>query len=732
MRPARLLTGLGRLAPALRERLATFELERRIALVLTGAAILLGTLTFLAIATGPPTGGGLDRVLRLLNLDLVVLLALGAVVGRRLWAVLRGRRHGLAGSRLHARLVTLFAVLAATPGVVVAAFAAGFLSAGLEAWFSQRVATALDNSLRVARAYLEEHRATIRADALAMAADLARELPYYFGDPVRLQRLVDAQAALRDLSEAVVFEAGGRVLARSGLAFTLDVDRLPLDALERAERGEVVVLTSALDDRVRALLKLEGLGGLYLVVGRFVDPQVLGFVTRTEEVVGEYDALRRERREIQIRFTLVFATVVLLIVLAAVWTGLQLADRLASPLARLADAAERLRRGDLAARVPETDAVDEIGVLCRTFNRMAARIEQQQRELLEANRQLDARRRFIEAVLTGVSAGVVGLDHRRTVRLVNPRARALLAADGTEPVGRELAAVMPEATALLARLDRPGATAEDQIGLVRGGRHHVLLVRVAAQGEGERIQGYVLTFDDITELIVAQRQAAWAEVARRIAHEIRNPLTPIRLSAERLQRKYADRLGEDRAAFERAVATIVRQVDAIGRLVSEFSAFARMPRPRPAAADLGELVGEAVELERARTPAVAIDWTPPAEPLPLLCDREQIVQALTNLLKNAVEAVAEGGRPGGRVVVRATREDGSAVVTIDDDGPGLPAAERHRLFEPYVTTKHRGSGLGLAIVRKIVEEHGGRVELCDRPEGGARARLLLPIRHSEA
>ncbi len=729
MRP---VTALWRLAPLLRERLATFELERRIALGLTAAAILLGTLTFLSIASSPPSGGGLEQVLRLLNLDLMVLLALGAVVGRRLWMVLRERRRGLAGSRLHARLVTLFGVLAATPGVVVAVFAAGFLSAGLEAWFSQRVATALDNSLRVARAYLEEHKATIRADALAMAADLGRELPYYLGDPVRLQRLVDAQAALRDLSEAVVFEAGGRVLARSGLAFTLEVDRLPLDALERADRGEVVVLTSELDDRVRALLRLEGLGGLYLVVGRFVDPQVLGFVTRTEEVVGEYETLRRERREIQIRFTLVFATVVLLIVLAAVWTGLQLADRLASPLVRLAGAAERLRQGDLAARVPEEGAVDEIGVLCRTFNRMAARIEQQQRELVEANRKLDARRRFIEAVLTGISTGVVGLDADRTVRLLNPHARALLAADGPDPVGRPLAEVMPEAEELFARLTRPGAVVEQQLTLLRAGRQHVLLVRLAAQSEGGRIGGYVLTFDDVTELILAQRQAAWAEVARRIAHEIKNPLTPIRLSAERLQRKYAERIGEGREAFERAIATIVHQVDAIGRMVAEFSAFARLPRPRMGRVELMELVAEAVELERARTSRITIDWQPPAEPLPLLADREQIIQALTNLLKNAVEATLEARPEGGRVVVRAWREGPCAVVAIDDEGPGLPPGERHRLFEPYVTTKRRGSGLGLAIVRRIVEEHGGRVELADRPEGGACARLMLPIRHSEA
>jgi len=715
--------------------LRTAALERWAAVVLAGAAILLGTVTFFFISKAPPAGGDVRRVVLLLNLDVLVLVLLGLVVGRRLWRVLRERRLGIAGSRLHARLVALFGLLAVTPGILVAVFAAGFLAAGLENWFGARIATALENSLRVARAYLDEHRETIRADALAMAADLSRDLPFVLGDPDQVQRLMDAQAALRALSEAVVFEAGGRVLVRSGLSFTLDVSRLPLSALEAADRGEVVVLTSESDDRVRALLRLEGLGGLYLVVGRFVDPEVLGFVERTEQVVGEYDDLRRERHAIQLRLTLVFGLVTLLLMLAAVWAGIAVADRIALPLAHLAAAAEQLRRGDLSARVPEdgANAADEIGLVVRTFNRMAERLEAQQRELVDANRTLDARRRFIEAILTGVSAGVLGLDADGRILLANPRAEALLAGEGEGLVGRRLGEVLPEAAALPGRAAATGVPAEQQLRLVRSGHEYVLLLRATPQLEGGRLAGFVLTFDDITELIVAQRQAAWAEVARRIAHEIRNPLTPIRLSAERLQRRYAKRLPEEeRAAFGRAVETIVRQVDAIGRLVFEFSAFARMPRPVLREEDLAEAVREALELERTRAPRVRFVADLPRQPLRLLLDREKIVQALTNLLRNATEALEEAATPEPRIEVRMRGEDGWALVEVCDNGPGLPPGERHRLFEPYVTTKARGSGLGLAIVRRIVEEHAGRVELVDRPGGGTCARILLPIRHSEA
>ncbi len=715
-------------ADLLRWRGAAFE--RRAALALALLAVVAAVVTYMELSAQPPYGTGIRRVLLLLNLDLVLLLLLGVIVARRVVRILLERRRGRSGSRLHARLVALFSVIAILPSMTVAIFSAAFLSSGLEAWFSGRISTALDNSLKIARAYLEEHKANIRADALAMAADLSRDLPFYLDRPRALQRLVDAQAALRALGEAVVFDAGGRVLARSGLSFTLEIAQLPLALLERADQGEVVVLTTETEDRVRALVRIEGLGGLYLVIGRFVDPEVLARVAESETVVAEYQAMQRERSDIQIASALIFGVVALLMLLAAVWAGLVFADRLATPLVQLVAAAERIGQGDLAARVPEGRGEDEIDILCRTFNRMADQIATQQRELLEANRMLDSRRRFTEAVVTGVSAGVIGLHADRRIALLNPPARAFLGCgDGPAPQGQPVAACFPEIVPLLEELHSGRRRIERQLRVLREGRHHILLVRVTLQWEEEGTGGYVVTFDDVTELITAQRQAAWAEVARRIAHEIKNPLTPIRLSAERLGRKFAGQIGEGREAFEKAVATIVRQVDTIGRLIAEFSAFARMPQAVLQQEALDELVEQAVVLERTAWPKIRFDLDIQAErPLLVLCDGGKITQALANLLKNAAEAVSEARPAQPRVEVRLKAHGDLVEIEVEDNGTGLPEGDPHRLFEPYVTTKGRGSGLGLAIVRKIMEEHEGRVELCRRPGGGAVARLSFPRR----
>ncbi|HFD16246.1 MAG TPA: HAMP domain-containing protein, partial [Rhodospirillales bacterium] len=493
--------------PGLRSRLRQFDLERRVALALAVVAVLAGFATYLQISSAPPFGGGIRWVVLLLNLDLILLLLLGVLIARRLVHLVLQRRRGRHGSRLHGRLVALFGLVAIAPSIIVSIFSITFLSSGLEAWFSERIHTALTNSLRVARAYLEEHKANIRADALAMAADLSREMPFYFDSPSRLEKLVEAQAALRALSEAVLFDAGGNVLARSGLSFTFELDRLPMEVLDKADLGEVVVLTSDTDDRVRAVLRLEGLGKIYLVVGRFVDPEVLGFVERTQEVVSEYEAMQRERSDVQIASALIFGIIALLLLLAAVWTGLNFADRLATPLSRLIAAAERVRSGDLMARVPETDADDEIAVLSRAFNRMTSQLSSQQRALIEANQQLDRRRRFTEAVLTGVSAGVLGLDSDRTILLPNRQALDFLAVTDGDLKGRRIEEVMPEALPLFARLDGQETSVTAELVLERGGQQRTLLVRLAAQREAGETIGYVMTFDDITELLSAQRQA---------------------------------------------------------------------------------------------------------------------------------------------------------------------------------------------------------------------------------
>lgn len=715
------------------ERMRRFDIERRLALVLTVAAIVSGLATYVAISGAPPYGSDVRTVLVLLNLDLVLLLLLGIIIARRLVSLYLLRRQGSAGSRLHARLVALFGAVASAPAILVAVFSVVFLSNGLEAWFSERVRSSLENSLAVAEAYLAEHKENVRADALAMAVDLNREIGYQLDPSESLRQLVNAQAALRALSEAIVFDATGLVLARTGLSFTMDmeIERLSPEALNQAAAGEVVTFTSDTDDRVRALVRLDGLGDVYLFVGRFVDSNVLGSMQRTQQLVSEYQLIDRQRSGIQITSALIFGIVALLLLFAAVWIGLTFANELAAPISRLIAAADRVRTGDLMARVPEGPEQDEIGVLSRAFNRMTSQLASQRAELVEANQQLDDRRRFTEAVLAGVSAGVIGLDAAGRIILPNRSAIEFVGGDDTV-LGRRLADVIPELAPLLERIaDGSCEAVTEQLSVRRGTSQRILLVRASAQRDQEGVDGFVVTFDDVTDLLSAQRQAAWSEVARRIAHEVKNPLTPIRLSAERLNRKYLPQIGEDREAFTNCTETIVRQVDSIGRLISEFSAFARMPAPMLRSEPVGQIARQALTLQREAWPQIEFRLElPPGEPVRLVCDGQKVTQALTNLLQNSIDALTERIGPDtarrGAVVLRVERAPAGVVIEVEDNGPGFPDGDRQRLLDPYVTSRARGTGLGLAIVRKIMEEHGGRVELADCRTGGAIVRLIFP------
>jgi two-component system nitrogen regulation sensor histidine kinase NtrY len=708
------------------------EIGARLALVLTAAATLSGIATYVVISGWFDIGAAAELVLGLLYLDLILLLLLGVLVARRLVQLIVARRQGLAGSRLHARLVALFSLVAVAPAIVVAVFSVAFLHFGLEAWFSERISGALNNSLNVAQAYLEEHKEVIRADALAMALDLNREGPSLAGDPGMFQRLLEAQALLRSLTEAMVFLGNGQVIARTGLGLVLELERVPPNAFEQAANGEVVVLTSDADDRVRALVRLDNFVDAYLYVGRFVDARVLEYMERTRQAIDEYRTLEMRRSGIQMTFAMIFGVVALLLLLAAVRVGLAFANRLAMPISRLISAADRVRVGDLTASVPEDEEGHEIDHLSRAFNRMTAQLASQRAELINANNQLDERRRFTETVIGGVSAGVLGLDRQGRITLPNRSAADLTAASPDDLVGRPLIAVIPEVAGLLASVaTAPERPAEAQIELKRPDGTHTLLARVAAQHDGSGVTGYVVTFDDITELLAAQRKAAWAEIARRIAHEIKNPLTPIRLSAERLQRKYLPQIKDHRDAFANSTNTIIRQVDSIGRLINEFSAFARMPAPVFALESGSELVRQAVHLQQGARPEIRFETRLPDADVRLYCDAQQVAQALTNLLQNAVESVLErlkqqeNGATPGWVMVKLDETRDRCLIEVHDNGGGLPEPTE-RLTEPYVTMRATGTGLGLAIVKKIMEEHGGSLTLRNRTAGGACAALAFP------
>ena len=715
---------------------ARVRLSRILAVTLTIAALVAGVLTYVALSGSGTVGHGPQNILVILIVDLVLVLLLSAVLLRRVVSLWIERRRGSAGSRLHVRFAALFSVVAVAPAIVVAVFSVLFLSLGVEAWFSERVRTALNESLAVAEAYLNEHRQMIRADALAMANDVNRAAPTLANDPKRFNRFLETQAAIRALTEVMVFRPDGRVIGRTGLTFSLIFEPVPLKAIEKARDGEVVVLTSKYDDRVRALVRLAGLVDAYLYVGRFVDSRVIAHMERTQRAVSEYKRTEVARSSIQITFALIFGIAALLLLLASVWLGLSFATHLARPISQLVGAAERVRAGDLSARVAEGPADDEIGGLSRAFNRMTDQLESQRAELVEANLQLDTRRRFTESVLSGVSAGVIGLDSEGRIELPNRSALVFLSARPDALIGSKLSAAAPEMGALMEQAMRhPDRRAEDQITIVRDGRTRNLLVRISAERLGDELEGFVVTFDDITALVTAQRTAAWADVARRIAHEIKNPLTPIQLSAERLKRKYQNEIKSDPEVFANCTDTIVRHVGDIGRMIDEFSSFARMPAPVFRIEDVLELARQAVGLQKVAHPDIAFVEAFPDGPMAMRCDGRQVVQVLTNLLQNAVESIESRDRdhalePGEvRVGVEATSE--RVVIEVRDNGRGLPADLRDRLVEPYVTTHSKGTGLGLAIVKKIMEDHGGELVLEDGERGGACVRLIFPMSQPE-
>ena len=705
----------------------------KLAKALALAVIASGVATYAVLTSSGPLGGPNPRtVFGLVALDLLLLLLLVALVGRRMAHVWAERRSGTAGARLHVRLVMMFSVVAVTPAILVAVFSTLLINFGVEQWFNNRVSTAIDESLAVAKAYMEEHQQVIGGDALAMANDINREGPALLRNPYRLAQMVGSQAAVRGLSEAIVFDFAGQVLARAGLAFSMElsIDRIPAWAFDRARSGDVAILTNPGDQRVRALVRLEtGLSDAYLYVGRYVDPKVLDHMERTNRAVAEYKSLEVTRSGLELTFSAIFGVVALLLLLAAIWVGLTLATQLATPIIRLIDAAERVRGGDLSARVDDAGATDELGSLSRAFNRMTSQLDTQRRELVGANRELDERRRFTETVLAGVSAGIIGLDPLGNIELANRSAAEYLSVEPEAIIGRALGAVVPEMVELLESVRRrPERSVQDEMKLARGGRMRVLLARISAERDDADVTGFVVTIDDITELLSAQRTAAWADVARRIAHEIKNPLTPIRLSADRLRRKYLKQIDEDRDTFVSCTETIIRQVGDIGRMVDEFSAFARMPAPVMKDEDIAEVVRHAVVLFRTGYPQVGFDLDLPAGTLKIPGDSRQIGQALTNLLTNAVEAIhgREGeDLPKGRIAVSVQRRANGVAVVVEDNGKGLPVEQRERLTEPYVTSRVKGTGLGLAIVKKIMEDHGGELVLEDREGGGARVILLF-------
>ena len=684
-----------------------------------------------AILTGltpyQPERAGLIAIL-LVNLSLV--LTLGALIAWRLVRLWADRRSGRAGAKLHVRLVTWFSAIAVVPAILVAIFAAVTLNLGLEAWFSNRVKDALDGAVNVAQVYVKEHEASILGD-IGYISNALQQDPQLFDEDkhVRADLLFTKLGTVtqnRGLQAAYILDGKGRILGSTKQQSVKD-PRPPTPA-DIVQARSSVVLDTPDNGTVTALVQLQALNDAYLEVVRVVDPKVFGYYLRTRAAVSEYNRLNQSRLEVQLVFAAMYAVVSLVILLAAIWSGLWAANRLVRPISGLIDAAERVSEGNLDAQVEVERDDDEIGTLGVTFNRMTQQLSAQREDLIAANRLIDQRRRFTETVLSGVSAGVIGIDNDGHITIVNRAAARLLDAAPEDMEGRHYSESVPELATLIRRaLSEPAARAGGEVSIKRAGKPRSLSVQVSSE-QGATAQGFVVTFDDITDLVSAQRTAAWADVARRIAHEIKNPLTPIQLSAERLKRKYAGEISSDPDIFKQCTDTIIRQVGDIGRMVDEFSSFARMPAPVMRRENAQELLQQAVFLQRVANPAIAFKTDAPREPVHFEADGRLVSQALTNVLKNAGEGIAarlaKGDDEPGRIAIALVPNGANFAFRVTDNGIGLPPQHRDRLTEPYVTTRAKGTGLGLAIVRKIMEDHGGEITLGDA-EGGEGAEVTL-------
>jgi len=712
-------------------------LRRFLAPFAIGLALLSTLLTFVVL-TGltriQPTPEIVNSFLLINGATILVLIG---IIAREVWKVLQARRRGRAASRLHVQIVGLFSVIAVLPAVVVAIVANVTIDRGLDRLFSGPMREVIQNSLIVAHAYVQEHAQLIRGDILGMANDITHARPLYDQDRGTFRELLTASAASRNLPGAMLIDKDRNILetAQTGIQQQSFTTPAP-EFLSNVDENEPQIAVFPEANYVAAVIRLRAFNDTFLYVARLLDPRVVAQLRQTEASVAEYAEIESRRLGLQVNFALMFAVIALTILTASVLIGLNFSNWLVAPIRRLMSAANIVSTGDLHVQVPVHRSEGDLAQLGETFNKMTQELRSQRDELVSASDLIDSRRRFIEAVLSSASAGIIGVDASGSVGILNRSAEKLISHAESETLDHPLSDVLPELDDMM-KTAREGTQrlVQGQITILRDGHERNLSVRVSAEQTSQSRDSYIITLDDITELVSAQRTSAWGDVARRIAHEIKNPLTPIQLSAERIRRKFGKVITEDKAIFEQCTDTIVRQVDDIRRMVDEFSRFARMPKPVMEGEDVADTVRQAVFLMRVGHPEIEIEAEIKDDPMRAQFDRRLISQALTNIIKNATEAIEavpaeELGK--GRIDVIAARDNDDIVIDVIDNGIGLPKVSRARLLEPYVTTREKGTGLGLAIVGRVLEDHGGRIELNDasdiRPGArGAWMRLRFAI-----
>lgn len=718
---------------------ASGKLWRRAGLAVMVVALISIAITFvilMGLTSVDPTREVIMTAMAINGALAAVLLGVVSVEIYKLW---QARRRGRAAARLHVRVVALFSLVAAVPAVMMAILAAVTLDRGLDRWFEDRTRQIIDNALTVAQAYLQEHARVLRGDLIAMTKDIDRAKAIYEFEPTRFDQFFATQVSLRGILGAMILDENGDVVTRVILDPNAQIPLPPADSFFKAQSGDPILIAPGSSNLVGGVMKLSAYDNFYLYAVRVIDPRVVEYLRLAETGASQYQQMENSRFGVQVAFALVYLGVALILLLSAIWIGFGFANRLVSPIRVLISAADEVSKGNLAVKVQTEKSGGDLTNLGLTFNKMTGQLLGQRDALLAANEQIDRRRRFNEAVLSGVSTGVIGVDDEASIMLINRSALDLLQLDEVQILNRPLTEVVPELAECIdgALENSTEKLPETQIEVTRNGRLRTLNVRITSEQSTRREHGFVVTLDDITDLVSAQRNSAWADVARRIAHEIKNPLTPIQLSAERIRRRYGKRIEEDREVFDQCIDTIVRQVGDIGQMVDEFSSFARMRKPNKISSDLREAVRDAAFMQSVANPEISVTADVPETAVTAVFDPRLVGQAFTNVVKNATEAVAArtgDDLPKGQVLVRLRGESdempGRIVVDVIDNGVGLPEENRSRLLEPYMTTREKGTGLGLAIVRKIMEDHGGGVELLDAPKStpdatGTLVRLTL-------
>ncbi len=717
-------------------------LLRILGLAATIALLITGTVTFLVLLGQTPIEPTDTVVATAIAINSALAIMLALLIAREIGVLFSARRKGRAAARLHVRIIGLFALVAAVPAILVAVVASITLDVGLDRWFETRTKQIVASSVSVAQAYMMESHRVLTGNTISMATDLDRARQVFSLDPIGFARLMTLQAKGRGFLGAQLLRRNGTLLSAADIPTERTLPKPREEFFEAADSGDPVAIPPGNTDFVGAMFKLKEIPDAYLYVIATLRPEVLQQLRLMEENTQEYALHEQGRLRVQIAFAVLYIGVCLIVLLAAIWTGISVADRFVSPIRRLITAADAVSAGNLDVRVGTSHTEGDLKNLNDTFNNMTSELRRQRDAILRANEDIGQRARFIEAVLSGASAGVLGVTRDGKVTIANPAALALFG-DNAAP-GAMLHDVSPDLARILAAAHASQRDQyRDQMTILHDGRERTLSIQFTLEhDEHDELapdstpheHSFVVTIDDITDVVAAQRSTAWSDVARRIAHEIKNPLTPIQLSAERIRRRYGKYITQDKEIFDQCTDTIIRQVGDIGRMVDEFSAFARMPKPQIERRDLKETLAEAIFLQKVAFPKIEFATEFPPDKLVGDFDTRLLSQVFINVLKNAAEAIEANEKDRkvkGRILTRAYREGGRFAIDFIDNGKGLPTENRHRLLEPYMTTREKGTGLGLAIVRKIVEDHGGLIELRDAPavtEGGTGAlvRILLP------